>query len=64
MLEHVKSKNKALGYLMEKLNGLVAKYGLDNIDRDTVENFRRAGFKVKEERNIACDVVKAIVAIK
>jgi len=64
MLEHVKSKSKMLGYLMDKLNPLIAKYGVDNINRDTVENLRKAGFKVKQERNLAHDVVKAIVAVK
>jgi len=64
MLEHVRSKNKMLGYLMDKLNTLVARLGVDNINRDTVENLRRAGFKVKQERNLAYDVVKTIVAAK
>jgi len=64
MLEHVKSKGKTLGYLMEKLNPLIAKYGVDNINRDTVGNLRRAGFKMRQERNLACDVVKAIVAVQ
>jgi len=64
MLEHVKSKNKMLGYLMDRINSRIAKYGVGNINRDTVENLRRAGFKVKEERNLAYDVVKAIIAVK
>jgi len=64
MLEHVKSKNKVLGYLMDKINPLVARLGVDNINRETVENLRKAGFKIEQERNIAYDVVKAIVAVK
>lgn len=64
MLEHVRSKGKTLGNLMDKLNPLIAKYGVDNIDRDTIENLRSAGFTVKQERNLAYDVVKAIVAVK
>jgi len=63
MLEHVISKNKALGYLMDKLNPVVTKYGVDNINRDTVDNLRKAGFKV-QEKNLVYDVVKAIVAVK
>jgi len=64
MLEHVKSKKMMLGYLMDKLNPLVTRFGVGNINRDTVENLKRAGFKIKQERNIAYDVVKAIVAVK
>lgn len=64
MLEHVKSKNKMLGYLMDKLNPLAIRLGTGNINRDTVENLRKAGFKVKQERSLAYDVVKAIVAVK
>jgi len=64
MLEHVKSNGKKLGYIMDRLNPLVARYGVDNINRDTVENLRRAGFKAFEEKNLVYDVVKAIVAVK
>lgn len=64
MLEHVRSKNKAFGYLMDKFNPLAAKYGVGNINRDTVENLKRAGFKVKLERNLIYDVVKIIIAVK
>jgi ubiquinone/menaquinone biosynthesis C-methylase UbiE len=64
MLEHVRSKGRVLGYLMDKLNPLVARIGVDNINRDTEENLRKAGFNVKQVRNLAYDVVKAIVAVK
>jgi len=64
MLEHVRSKGKVLGYLMDRLNPLVARYGVDNINRDTVENLRKAGFKIQLERNLAYDIVKAIIAEK
>jgi ubiquinone/menaquinone biosynthesis C-methylase UbiE len=62
MIEHVKSKNKVLGYLMEKLNPLVARR--DNINRDTVENLQKTGWTVKQEKNLAYDIVKAIDALK
>lgn len=64
MLEHVRSRGKTLGSLMDKLNPFVAKYGVDNINRDTVDNLRKAGFKVLQEKNLVYDVVKAIVAVK
>jgi len=64
LLEHVRSRGRVLGYLMDRLNPLVAKFGVDNINRDTVENLRKAGFKIQQERNLAYDVVKAIIAVK
>jgi len=64
MLEHVRSQGKRLGNLMDKINPFVAKYGIDNINRDTVENLRKAGFNVKRERNLVYDVVKTIAAVK
>jgi ubiquinone/menaquinone biosynthesis C-methylase UbiE len=64
MLEHVRSKNKMLGRLMDKLNPLVSRLGVGNINRDTVQYLRQAGFKIEEESNIAYDVVKAVVASK
>jgi len=42
----------------------VAKYGVDNISCDTVENLRRAGFKMLREKNLVDDVVKAIATVK
>jgi ubiquinone/menaquinone biosynthesis C-methylase UbiE len=64
MLEHVRSKNKMLGRLMDKLDPLVSKLGVGNINRDTVQYLRQAGFKIEEETNIAYDVIKTIVASK
>jgi len=64
MLEHVKSENRALGYLMDKSNPLATRIGVGDINRDTLTNLREAGFKIKDETNLAYDVVKAIVAIR
>lgn len=64
MLEHVRSKNRALGYLMDRLNPLIARVGIDNINRDTVQHVRRAGCKIEQERNLVYDVAKAIAASK
>lgn len=62
MIEHVKSENKIVGYIMEKINPLVARF--DNINRETVNNLKLAGFTVKQEQNLAYDIVKSIVASK
>jgi len=64
MLEHVRSRGRLLGFLMDRLNPFVAKYSVDNINRDTVEYLRKAGFRVEQDRNLVHDVVKAVVAVK
>ena len=64
MVEHVRSRGKMLGGLMDRLNPLVNRYGADNINRDTVDNLRKAGFWVEQDQNLVYDVVKAIVAVK
>jgi len=64
MLEHVRTKNRILGYVMDGLKPLVARVGIDNTNRNTIEYLRKAGFKIEEERNIAYDMAKAIVAVK
>jgi len=62
MIEHVKSENKVVGYMMDKFNPVVARF--DNINRETVHYLQLAGFKVKQEKNLAFDIVKSIVASK
>jgi ubiquinone/menaquinone biosynthesis C-methylase UbiE len=64
MLEHVRSKNRVLSYLMDRLNPLIARVGIDNMNRDTAQHVRRVGFKIEQERNLVYDVAKAIVASK
>jgi ubiquinone/menaquinone biosynthesis C-methylase UbiE len=64
MVEHVRSQGRLLGSFMDRLNPFISKYGVDNINRDTVYNLRKAGFKVEQDRNLVYDVVKAIVAVK
>jgi len=63
MLEHIKSKNKELGRLMDRLNPLALRI-TDNINRDTLENLRKAGFVVRQEKDLVYDIAKAIVAVK
>ena len=60
MIEHVKSKNRLLGYWMEKANPLLAP--LDNLNRETGENLKKAGWKIEQDKNLAYDIFKAIVA--
>ncbi|MFO7890442.1 MAG: methyltransferase domain-containing protein [bacterium] len=61
MLEHVRSQRPILGPLMDILNPVpVLMYGA-NINRNTIQNLRMAGFRNIEVRNLWLDIVKLIV---
>ncbi len=62
MLEHVRSCRPVLGALMDWLNPLV--YGLigTNINRDTVENVKKAGLRVISVEKLWGDILLKIIA--
>lgn len=62
LLEHVRPSNYFLGLLFDLLNPLVARVFGPNINRETVENVRKAGLQIESEENLLSDVVKLIVA--
>lgn len=62
MLEHVRSKKIIVGTLMDILNPLTVGTWGANINRDTVENIKKAGFKILREENLALDIMKLIIA--
>ncbi|ABP66053.1 Methyltransferase type 11 [Caldicellulosiruptor saccharolyticus DSM 8903] len=62
MLEHVRSKKEPIGKIMDILNPLVVGLYGANINRNTVENVKKAGFEIVEEKNLLSDIVKLIVA--
>ena len=62
MFEHVLSKNpvyalplKMMSYITEYLQGTY-------LDRNTVANVEKAGFKIHSHKNVYLDIVKALVA--
>ena len=60
MLEHVRSEGAVKGKLMDWLNFIpVHLYGA-NINRRTVENLRRAGFRHIESSDAWSDILKRI----
>jgi len=63
MLEHVRSKNLLLGLLMDLLNPLVVRMIGANINRNTVENIEKAGFRNSFVENRVGDIVKFISVI-
>jgi ubiquinone/menaquinone biosynthesis C-methylase UbiE len=64
LLEHVLSKKRGLVWLMKRANGLMRAMSGANIDRDTVANVERAGYRIVDVRDLLGDVVKLIVAEK
>lgn len=64
MLEHVRSKKRPLGWLMDRLNPLVVRMIGANINRNTVRNIEKAGFKNIQVENRVGDIIKFIRVMK
>ena len=62
LLEHVRSRNRFLGWLMDLLNPLVVRLSGANINRDTVGNVERAGLRVVRVTDLLFGIVKLIEA--
>lgn len=63
LLEHVRSPNPALGRVMDWLNPLIVRITGANINRDTVANVKRAGFRLESVEDLgAGGIFKLIVA--
>lgn len=62
MLEHVLSRMPLMRLAMNFLNPLARRFIGDNINRETVENVRKAGFRITIEENLLMDVFKFIAA--
>lgn len=62
LLEHVKSKKKILGFLMEIFNPIIVNLYGANINRDTEENVLKAGYLDITVKNLVGDIVLKIIA--
>ena len=62
LLEHVRINRPVLGTLMDLLNPVVVRMMGANINRQTVENVRRAGLKIVSVENLRGELVKLIHA--
>ncbi len=62
LLEHVRSGLPVVGRVMDLFNPVVVGMQGVNINRNTVENVKRAGFNVLEVEDLLLDIVKLIVA--
>jgi len=63
MFEHVRSKIGPFGIFLDLMTPLSRRYGPE-LNRDTVGNVQKAGFRLRREENVYLDIVKIIEALK
>jgi phosphatidylethanolamine/phosphatidyl-N-methylethanolamine N-methyltransferase len=63
MFEHVRSGIGPLGILMDLMTPVTTRFG-PALNRDTVGNVQKAGFRLRLVENVYLDVVKSIEAVK
>jgi ubiquinone/menaquinone biosynthesis C-methylase UbiE len=63
MFEHVRSAIGPIGIMMDFMTQLTRRFGPD-LNRDTVGNVEKAGFRLRRVENIYLDIVKSIEAVK
>lgn len=63
MIEHVRSAFGPLGVMKDLLTPLSRRFGPE-LNRDTVGNVQKAGFRLRRVENAYLDVVKVIDAVK
>ena len=57
LLEHMRPGNPILGLLFDLLNPMVVRMMGANINRRTMENIRRAGWRIRVEERLSSDIV-------
>jgi ubiquinone/menaquinone biosynthesis C-methylase UbiE len=62
LLEHMRPGNPVSGFFFDAFNPIVVRMMGANINRRTMENIRRAGWKVRVEERLVSDVVRWIEA--
>jgi len=63
MFEHVRSKIGPFGIFLDLMTPLSRRLGPE-LNRDTVGNVQKAGFRLRREENVYLDIVKIIEAVK
>lgn len=64
LLEHVRSPNSILGALMDLLNPLVVRMMGANINRETVENVRKAGLEIEQVEDLGMGGIFKLIAAR
>jgi ubiquinone/menaquinone biosynthesis C-methylase UbiE len=63
MFEHVRSAIGPFGVVLDLMTALTRSLGPE-MNRDTVGNVQKAGFRLRRVRNVYLDIVKTIEAAK
>lgn len=63
LLEHMRPGNSALGLFFDVFNPVIVRMMGANINRQTVNNIRQAGWKIQKEENLSSDIVRWIEAV-
>ena len=63
MFEHVRSRIGPIGVFLDLMTPLSNLVG-PNLNRDTVNNVQKAGFRIRREENVYLDIVKIIEGTK
>jgi phosphatidylethanolamine/phosphatidyl-N-methylethanolamine N-methyltransferase len=63
MFEHVRSRIGPLAIFLDLMTPLSRRLGPE-LNRDTVSNVQRAGFRLRREENVYLDIVKIIEGVK
>jgi ubiquinone/menaquinone biosynthesis C-methylase UbiE len=62
LLEHMRPGNALLGFFFDILNPMVVRMMGANINRRTVKNVQKAGWKIRVEERLSSDIVRWIEA--
>jgi len=57
LLEHMRPSNMVLGFVFDLLNPFVVRVMGANINRRTLENIIKAGWKIREKEKLSSDIV-------
>jgi len=60
LLEHMRPGNPLLGFIFDILNPLVVRIMGANINRRTVDNIHKAGWRITAEKRLSLDIVRFI----
>lgn len=61
MLEHMRSKNPFIGFVMDLLNPLTVRLWGANINRRTLTNIRRAGLDIIDDKPLFYSIMKRLI---
>lgn len=60
MLEHMRSENKVVGKIMDILNPVTVNTWGANIDRETLENIKKAGLSIEDREDLFYTIVRKL----